>query len=329
MACTSTSGSSHGGALPTSATPRTPSPGRSSAGRPTTSPPRGGARTATPPCSLSITTKTPATTRSPVRTRCEVCRRRPCPRRSPGTRSTAWTRAGSPSPRCPAGSRSSATCTGASMTPPTRCRPCWTGRNAMASTSCEAAAPGASGGSSAVGVLVVGDVLPPVQFGALVSGDGLGDGQVGHEVAGRGAVPVPLICRRVDDVAGADLGDVAAAGLDEPSPLGDVQGLPDSVGMPCGAGGGTETDRADPDARGFLTPGDAVDPDISGEPIGRAFDGRLLGLDFHGGLPCRGHECSNQVRPEAAVRLGQAGAPPNPISLPSGSRKVALRTPLP
>jgi hypothetical protein len=28
------------------------------------------------------------------------------------------------------------------------------------------------------------------------------------------------------------------------------------------------------------------------------------------------------------LRLGQAGAPPNPISLPSGSRKVALRTPL-
>jgi len=30
----------------------------------------------------------------------------------------------------------------------------------------------------------------------------------------------------------------------------------------------------------------------------------------------------------AAVRPGQDGAPPNPISLPSGSRKVALRTPL-
>lgn len=35
-----------------------------------------------------------------------------------------------------------------------------------------------------------------------------------------------------------------------------------------------------------------------------------------------------EVACRTAVRFGQAGAPPNPISLPSGSRKVALRTPL-
>src|SRR2546429_932598 len=124
MACTSTSGSSHGGALPTSAAPRMPSPARSSAAPRTMSPPPGGERTATPPCSLSTTTKAPATTRSPVRTRCAACRRRPCPPPLPGAGSTTSTHANSPSLRCPPALPSSATCTSASTTPPTRCKPC-------------------------------------------------------------------------------------------------------------------------------------------------------------------------------------------------------------
>jgi hypothetical protein len=82
---------------------------------------------------------------------------------------------------------------------------------------------------SAVVVLVVGDVLCPVRLGSFVAGDGFGDGQVGHEVVGCGAVPVPLVGGRVDDVTGADLLDVTAAGLDETLAFGDVEGLPDGV----------------------------------------------------------------------------------------------------
>src|SRR5271165_6229150 len=133
MACISTSGSSHGGALPSCGGLRTPSPARSNAARRTTSRLPGGARTGTPPCCSSTTTRTPATTPSPVPTRCAACRRRPYPPPSPGTRSTRSTHASSPSPPCPPASPSSATCTRASMTLPIRWTPCWNGQNATES----------------------------------------------------------------------------------------------------------------------------------------------------------------------------------------------------
>jgi hypothetical protein len=39
----------------------------------------------------------------------------------------------------------------------------------------------------------------------------------------------------VDGLAGADLDDLTAAGLTQPGSVGDVQGLPEGVGMPGGA----------------------------------------------------------------------------------------------
>jgi hypothetical protein len=57
-------------------------------------------------------------------------------------------------------------------------------------------------------------------------------------VVGGGAVPVPLVGRRVDDVASADLLDGAAAGLYQPLAVGHVEGLADGVGVPRGAGAG-------------------------------------------------------------------------------------------
>jgi hypothetical protein len=48
-------------------------------------------------------------------------------------------------------------------------------------------------------VLVVGDVLAPVRLRPPAAG-GLGDGQMGHEVVRRGAVPVPLAGRRANDL---------------------------------------------------------------------------------------------------------------------------------
>jgi hypothetical protein len=55
--------------------------------------------------------------------------------------------------------------------------------------------------------------------------------------SGCGAVPVPLFGGCGDDVTGADILDVTVAGLDEAVAFGDVEGLPDGVGMPGGAGG--------------------------------------------------------------------------------------------
>ncbi len=65
--------------------------------------------------------------------------------------------------------------------------------------------------ASALVVVLVGDVLAPAGLGSFVAGDGFDDGQVGHEVVGCGAVPVPFAGRGADDVAGADFLDLAAA----------------------------------------------------------------------------------------------------------------------
>jgi Glucose dehydrogenase C-terminus/FAD binding domain len=111
----------------------------------------------------------------------------------------------------------------------------------------QAAATALANGRSAVVVLVVGDVVAPVGLGSLVA-RGFGDGQMGHEVVRGGAVPVPLVGGRGDDVTGSDLLDGAAAGLHQPPALGDIQGLPDGVGVPGGAGPGGEPDGADPHA---------------------------------------------------------------------------------
>jgi hypothetical protein len=58
-----------------------------------------------------------------------------------------------------------------------------------------------------------------------------------YSFAGRGA----------DDVAGADFFDLAAAWLVEAVAFGDVEGLPDGVTVPCGAGRGGESEGADTD----------------------------------------------------------------------------------
>ena len=61
-----------------------------------------------------------------------------------------------------------------------------------------------------------------------------------HEAVGRGTVPVLLIRGSVDDVAGVSFDDVAATGLDQGDALDDVEGLAQGVGVPGGAGAGSE-----------------------------------------------------------------------------------------
>ena len=112
--------------------------------------------------------------------------------------------------------------------------------------------------ASALVVLLVGDVLAPVGLGALAAGDGFGDGQVGHEVAGCDAVPVPFAGRGADDVAGVDFPGLAAAWLVEAVAFGDVEGLPGGVRVPCGAGRRGESGGADPDVGGLLAACDGL-----------------------------------------------------------------------
>ncbi len=100
--------------------------------------------------------------------------------------------------------------------------------------------------ASALVVLLAGDVLAPAGLGSFAAGDGLDDGRAGHEVAGRGAVPVPSAGRGADDVAGAGFLDLAAAWLAEAGACGDAGGLAGGVTVPCGAGrrggpGGADT----------------------------------------------------------------------------------------
>jgi MmyB-like transcription regulator ligand binding domain len=69
----------------------------------------------------------------------------------------------------------------------------------------------------------------------------LGDGQVGHEVIGPGAVPVLFAVGREDDIARAEFDDLVSARLDQA--FGDVQGLPSVVGMPGTPRSGREVNR--------------------------------------------------------------------------------------
>ena len=98
--------------------------------------------------------------------------------------------------------------------------------------------------ASALVVLLVGDVLAPSWPRVVRRGDDFGDGQAGHEVAGCGALPVPFAGRGAAEVAGADFLDLAAAWLAEAAAFGDVEGQPDGVTAPCGAGRRGESDGA-------------------------------------------------------------------------------------
>src|SRR6266542_2574517 len=82
-------------------------------------------------------------------------------------------------------------------------------------------------------VFLVGHEVAPLGFRPLTLTGTLPHGEVGHEVVGSSAVPVPPLPRAgVDGLAGADLDDLTAAGLDQPAALGDVEGLPGVAAWP-------------------------------------------------------------------------------------------------
>src|SRR4029453_16281606 len=97
--------------------------------------------------------------------------------------------------------------------------------------------------ASAPVVLLVGDQVAPLGLRAATLAGALPHRQVAHELVGGGAVPVPLARGRVDGLAGMDLDDLAAAGLDEADALGDVEGLAQGVAVPGGAGARGDADE--------------------------------------------------------------------------------------
>src|SRR5919109_349126 len=129
-------------------------------------------------------------------------------------------------------------------------------------------------------VLGVAHLLAPLDFGAL---DGrLPDREVSHEMIRGGAVPVPFPRRCVHRVARAHLEHVAAARLDAPNAFGHVEGLAGCMDMPGIPSAGCEADDVDPDARGWLSMRDLVDPDVASELLERALARRLLMQHLHG-----------------------------------------------
>src|SRR4051794_4786522 len=143
----------------------------------------------------------------------------------------------------------------------------------------------ASGSCGAVArVLLVGDVLAPGDRAAglvvLLHGD------VHHEAAGRGPVPVVLAGLEEHAVAGADLLDRAALALAEADALGDEDGLSVRMGVPRGARAGREVHRGRGEGRAAGGDGDGVDVDVAGEPVGGALHGvDAAAGDLHGDAP--------------------------------------------
>ena len=130
---------------------------------------------------------------------------------------------------------------------------------------------------------------------------------------------MPLAGRRVDGIAGPDLDDLAAAGLDEPDALGDVQRLADRVRMPCVARTRSEVDDAGPETRRLHATRDGVEPDVAGEPVGRGLDRRRLAQDLHAVPPSRGPARSRVGRTDlrwsavdAVVVPARQPGPPGP-----------------
>src|SRR6516162_3763180 len=139
-----------------------------------------------------------------------------------------------------------------------------------------------SAGWSARGLVVgVRDGFAPDGLG-FVAAVSFHQGQVGHEAAGRGAVPVLLPGSGVDRVAWVRLDDGAVAAAEQRGAVKDVQHLAETVGVPVRAGA-----RREPHDRqaGLFRAGtgvDAVDPRVSGEGRDRPLGGRRAVKDLYG-----------------------------------------------
>ncbi len=126
-------------------------------------------------------------------------------------------------------------------------------------------------------ILFVADLFQPVDHFA---GERLGDGDMRHCRGRRGAVPMFLVGREPDHVAGPDLLDRASLALRPAAAGGDDQRLAQRVRVPGRAGARLEGDDRPADAGGIAPLERLVDADAAGEPFGRSFDGRLRTVSF-------------------------------------------------
>src|ERR1019366_4585066 len=116
-------------------------------------------------------------------------------------------------------------------------------------------------------VLLVAHRFEPFHVLAVL---GFLHGEVLHAVLGRGAVPVLLVRRNPDRVAGPDLADRTAPGLHMADAGDDVQSLPERMGMPERARARLEAHPAGAQQRGIGRLDDRILPHRSGEGRCRA-----------------------------------------------------------
>jgi hypothetical protein len=109
------------------------------------------------------------------------------------------------------------------------------------------------------------------------------DGNVRHRRCRRRTVPVLVVRRTPDDIAGADFLDRPAFALRPADARRDDQRLSERMRVPCGARAGLERDNRPADAGGVGALKGRVYPDIAGELFRRSLDGRLrtASHDFH------------------------------------------------
>src|SRR5580704_4349695 len=115
-------------------------------------------------------------------------------------------------------------------------------------------------------VLVVADILQPIDVLAV---ERFLHGDVNHDGCRAGAVPMLLVRRNPDHVAGANFPRLAAPHLHPADPGRDAQRLAEGMSVPMGPRPRLETHQARADARRGWRLDDRVLPDGAGERVGR------------------------------------------------------------
>jgi hypothetical protein len=169
-------------------------------------------------------------------------------------------------------------------------------------------------------VLLVGHRLEP-GGGVPAVGAVLEHGEVVHEGVRRGTVPVLLVRRAENGVAGAHACDRAVARPHQADTLRDVQGLAHRVGVPVGAGAGGEADKGDGHPGRLLAVVDGGDVDVAGEGLRGGLGCRADGLEFHRS-PSSRRGCQGLSRVLIARRSSIARYP----SAASSSGRVRSKT---
>jgi hypothetical protein len=94
-------------------------------------------------------------------------------------------------------------------------------------------------------------------------------------------MPVPFTGRREYDLAGVNADGGLAARLNPAFTLDNEEGLTNGVAMPSRSRSRAEAYKRGAEGGRSVSFGDVIDPDVTGEPVGRTFDGEFLEMWFH------------------------------------------------